>query len=181
MLLKVPEILIELDRYNACQTNSPKTGMAARMREWMKAQDRPFTKRDVYLGLGIESTADRATLRNAVPDFERRGEIILQPPDKRIRRQDINRYLYNPAWQCAQKGSRKPIILKAMYVCETFAVTDIQRLCDMERSWIDKVVRRLRRSGHISIVGRRPCAHGAGAENLYHVANRDKFRLEVMR
>ena len=173
-----------------------KTGLAARMREWMKAQERPFTKRDVYLGLGIASPADRATLRNAIPDFARRGEIILQPPDKRNRRQDINRYAYNAAWRSAQKGSLSPRIFKAMYVSGTFAVTDIQRLVsgtaeDMgadlksipisSRAWIDRIIRRLRRSGHLAIVGRRPCAHGAGAEALYHVANRDKFRLEVMR
>jgi len=151
------------------------------MRAWMKAQTRPFTKRDVYVGLGIESPADRSTLRNAVPDFERRGEIILQPSDKRNRRQDINRYRYNHTWQSEQKGFLKPRIFKAMYVSGTFAATDIQRLTDLDRSWIDKTVRRLRRSGHLAIVGRRLCAHGAGAEALYHVTDRDKFRLEVMR
>jgi hypothetical protein len=147
---------------------------------------------------------------------QRRGEIILQPPrknngdtmphhipiipinpDKRIRRQDINRYRYNPAWKGGQKGTLRPRIYKAMYVSGTFAVTDIQRLVSNNgdtlpqgvpiihvpniRSWIDKIVRRLRRSGHLAVVGRRPCAHGAGAEALYHVADRDKFRLEVMR
>jgi len=165
----------------------PKTGLASRMRAWMKMQKRPFTRRDVYIALGIDSAAERSTLRNAVPDFERRGEIILQPPDKRNRREHINRYRYNPAWLAVQKGSLKPRIYKAMYVSGTFAVTDIVRLCqrpeerEINRSWIDKVVRRLRRSGRLAIVGRRPCAHGAGAETLYHVANRDKFRLEVMR
>jgi hypothetical protein len=167
-------------------SKAPKTGLAGRMREWMKAQRRPFTKRDVYIGLGIDDPADRSTLRNAVPDFESRGEIILQPPDKRIRRQNINRYRYNPAWQGGQKGALKPRIFKAMYVSGTFAVTDIVRLCnrpeeEISRAWIDKTVRRLRRSGHLAIVGRRLCAHGAGAEALYHVADRDKFRLEVMR
>ncbi len=160
---------------------APKTGLAGRMREWMKAHSGAFTKRDVYLGLGIESPADRSTLRNAVPDFEARGEIISLPPDKRIRRQDIKRYRYNVEWQGAQKGSLRPRIYKAMYVSGTFAVTDIQRLCDMDRAWIDKTVRRLRRSGHLALVGRRLCAHGAGAEAIYHVTDRDKFRLEVMR
>jgi hypothetical protein len=162
-------------------SKAPKTGLAARMREWMKEQIRPFTKRDVYIGLGIEDPAERSTLRNAVPDFEVRGEIILQPPDKRIRRQDVNRYRYNNAWKGGQKGSLQPRIYKAMYVSGTFAVTDIQRLCDQDRDWIDRIVRRLRRSGHLAIVGRRLCAHGAGAEALYHVTDRDKFRLEVMR
>jgi hypothetical protein len=73
-----------------------------------------------------------------------------------------------------------------MRVSGTFAVTDIVRLCtrpdeEMNREWIDKIVRRLRRSGHLAIVGRRLCAHRAGAEALYHVTDRDKFRLEVMR
>lgn len=158
-----------------------KTGLAGRMREWMKAQKRPFTKRDVYLALGIESPADRATLRNAVPDFERRGEIILQPPDKRIRRQDVNRYLYNFAWRGAEKGTIRPRIFKAMYVSGQFAVTDIVRLTDQKRDWIDRIVVSLRKAGHIAPVGRRRCAHGAGAEILYHVADRDKFRLKVMR
>ena len=160
---------------------TPKTGLAARMREWMKAQSRPFTKRDVYLGLGVDDPAERSTLRNAVPDFEARGEIILQPPDKRNRLQHINRYRYNHEWKGGQKGALNKRIFKAMYVSGTFAATDIQRLTDCDRSWIDKSLRRLRRSGHLAIVGRRPCAHGAGAEALYHVTNRDKFRLEVMR
>jgi hypothetical protein len=172
----------------------PKTGLADRMRTWMKAQTRPFTRRDVYIGLGIDDIAQRATLRNAVPDFERRGEILLQPPDKRIRRENLKRYRYNAAWKSPEKGALKPRIFKAMYVSGTFAVTDIQRLVSNSgntvrqgdpmistRAWIDKVVRTLRRSGHLAIVGRRLCAHGAGAEVLYHVANRDKFRLEVMR
>ena len=158
----------------------PKTGLASRMREWMKAQDRPFTKRDVYIGLGIHDPADRATLRNAIPDFARRDEIILQHPDKRNRRQDINRYRYNPEWKGGQKGALRPRIFKAMYVSGTFSATDLERLTDLDRSWIDKTVRRLRRSGHLAIVGRRLCAHGAGAEALYHVTNRDKFKLEVM-
>lgn len=161
-------------------SKAPKTGLAARMRAWMKEQTRPFTKRDVYIALGIESPADRAVLRNAVPDFERRGEIILQPPDKRNRRQDINRYRYNQKWKGGQKGSKSPRIFKAIYVSGTFAVTDIQRLCDLERSWVEKTVRRLKREGHLAIVGRRLCSHGAGAEALYHVADRDKFRIEVM-
>lgn len=162
-------------------SRAPKTGLAASMRAWMKVQPRLFTKRDVYLGIGIDDPADRAIVRNAIHDFVDRGEIILQPPDKRIRRQDISRFRYNPEWKGAQKGAKSPRIFKAIYVSGTFAVTDIQRLCDLERSWVEKIVRRLSAAGHLAIVGRRLCAHGAGAEALYHVTDRDKFRLEVMR
>jgi len=182
MSSKAPKTLTEMMAYAVgIKHFTPKTGLAGRMRAWMQAQSRPFSKRDVYIGLGVESPADRSTLRNAVPDFEARGEIILQPPDKRNRRQPVNRYRYNPAWQGGQKGALRPRIFKAMYVSGTFAATDIERLTDLDRSWIDKTVRRLRRSGHLAIVGRRLCAHGAGAEALYHVTDRDKFRLEVMR
>jgi len=159
----------------------PKTGLADLMRVWMKARIRPFTKRDIYIGLGIDDPDLRATLRNAVPDFQRRGEIILLPPDKRIRRQNINRYRYDAAWKGGQKGELRPKIYKAMYVSGTFAVTDIVRLTDEKRDWIEKVTRRLVSEGHLQKVARRLCAHGAGAETMYHVANRDKFRLEVMR
>ena len=171
---------VEDDLCSACEGRVPKTGLASRMRAWMKAQRRPFTKRDVYLALGIESSAERSILRNAVPDFERRGEIILQPPDKRNRLVNLNRYRYNHDWKGGKTGELKPRLFKAMYVSGTFAATDIQRLTDLNRSWIDKTVRRLRRSGHLAIVGRRRCSGSNSAETIFHIANRDKFRLEVM-
>jgi hypothetical protein len=176
-----PRHWVEDDLCSACVGRAPKTGLASRMRAWMKERTRPFMKRDVYLGLGIESPAERAVLRNAFHDFVGRGEILLQPPDKRNRRQDIHRYRYDRKWKGGQKGAKSSQIFKAIYVSGTFAVTDIQRLCDMERSWVEKTVRRLKREGYLVIVGRRLCAHGAGAETLYHVPDRDKFRLEVMR
>jgi len=162
-------------------SDAPKTGLARRMRAWMRAQQRPFTSRDVYLALGVADAAMRERLRNAMRDFRRRGEVADAPPDKRIRRQDAHRYVYVVRWRAARKGSLQPRIHKAMYVSGTWAVTDIQRLTDLDRDWIDKTVRRLRRDGYIAAVGRRPCAHGAGAEALYHIADRDRFRLEVMR
>jgi hypothetical protein len=168
-------------------SRAPKTGLAGRMRRWMQAQGRhPFSKRDVYIGLGIDDPKARATVRSTMPDFVDRDEIILVPPTKRNRGQNLNFYRYNAAWSCEQKGSLKPRIFKAMYVSGTFAVTDIVRLCkepdqEMERDWIDRIVRSLRRAKHISIVGRRLCAHGAGAESLYHITDRDRFRLQVMK
>lgn len=160
----------------------PKTGLAGRMRAWMRAQEGAFTKRDVYLGIGIDDPRDRATVRRAFGDFVRRGEVILLPPDRR--RADagrVNRYRYNLSWQRAHTGILAPRIYKAMYVSGTWAVTDIVRLTDLNRDWIDRVVRRLKSGGYIAQVGRRLCAHGAGAEVLYHVTDRDRFRLEVMR
>lgn len=164
-------------------SRAPKTGLAAAMRAWMKARgDAPFSKRDVYLGIGITDSAARARCRNAVADFERRGEIVLLPPDRR--RADagrVNRYRYNASWQAAQKGTLKPRIFKAMYVSGSFAVTDIVRLTNLKRDWIDRAIKGLVGHGYVTMIGRRLCAHGAGAERVYHIPDRDRFRLEVLR
>jgi len=157
----------------------PKTGLAGRIREWASAQG-VFTAADLYRALGV--VGDRDTVRKALRDFVRRGEVILLPPDRR--RADagrVNRYRYHRAWRTAQKGSMKPRIYKAMYVSGTWAVTDIVRLTDLSRDWIDRVVHQLKASGHIAQVGRRLCAHGAGAERVYHIPDRVRFRFEVMR
>jgi phage replication-related protein YjqB (UPF0714/DUF867 family) len=69
-----------------------------------------------------------------------------------------------------------------MYVSQSFAVTDIQRLAGEEdRCWIDKIVRQLKKDGHLQLICRRKCVHGVGAENVYHIVNRDKFKMERMK
>ena len=176
---------VDDDLCSACAGNGvPKTGLAGRLRDWMKAQKRPFQQRDIYLALGITDTSERNSVYKAVRDFKRRGEVVQLPPDKRNRRQNT-RYRYAQGWKGSQAGSVRPRIYKAMYVAGTFTANDIIRLCQrpgesVSRDWIDKIIRRLRKSGYLNQVGRRPCAHGAGAESIYHVTDRDRFRLEVM-
>ncbi len=156
---------------------TPKTGLAASMREWMSKQRRPFTAGMVADALSIPPGAARDRVRNAIPDFIRRAEIF---PAKRNRRQVF--YAYNPAWHRVHKGTLNKRIYKAMYVSGTFSLSDIQRLAEApERSWLDKIVRPLRKDGLIKAVGRRACAHGIGAEIIYHIPDRDRFRLEVMK
>jgi len=160
-------------------SSSPKTGLADRMRAWMKARDAKFTPVQIADGLGLPRGEDRDKLRNALGDFVRRGEV-RQFLDKRKRRQ--HSYRYNHKWRRVIQGVKNKKVFKAMYVSVSeFAVTDIQRLAGEEkRSHIEKIVKRLMKAEYLQIVGRRVCAHGAGAENLYGVADRDKFRLEVM-
>jgi len=155
--------------------------LAGRIREWASAQG-VFTAADLYRAIGVTNDQEREVVYKALRDFRRRGEVILLPPDRR--RADagrVNRYRYNNAWRRKERGEIRPVICKAMYVSGTWSVSDIVRLTGLRRDWIDRVVNQLRASGHIIQVGRRLCAHGAGAERIYHIPDRGRFRLEVMR
>jgi len=155
----------------------PKTGLAKCMRAWMSGVGRPFSRADIYAALGIAPGLERERVARAFQDFLRRREVV-PAPDGRAKK---TRYRYNAAWKKGTKAGLRARILKAMYFSGTFAVTDIRRLAGTEqRSYADKIAKRLLREGFLRVVGRRPCGHGAGAERLYHVVNRDRFRLEVM-
>jgi hypothetical protein len=160
----------------------PKTGLAGRMRDWMKSRtgnrcQRRFTITELCAELGIQPGKDHQSARNTMLEFCRRGEVESYFRKKHKRRQ----YVYVHDWTRANQGKQNQRIFKAMYVSTSFAVTDIQRLSGVkERDWIDKIVRRLKKGGYLQQIARRICAHGAGAEKLYHIINRDKFKLEVM-
>lgn len=162
----------------------PKTGLAMNLRFWMMARigtkaQRRFTIEQVCEALSCLGThTDRQKISNVLYDFEQRGEVISSINKKCNRRQ----YLYCHDWRKELKGKINRKIFKAMYVSQSFAVTDIQRLAGMpDRNWIDKLIRQLTKDGYVQRISRRICAHGAGAENVYHIVNRDKFKLEMMR
>ncbi len=152
------------------------------MRAWMKAKHGGFTTVQLCDALGILDVAGRDAVRRDLCDFLKRGEIV-RAPDKRIRRQNAARYRYIHSWRKMEHNAPlKAKILKAMYVSSSFAVTDVQRLSGApKRSFIDKTVYRLEKAGLLKRVGRRLCAHGAGAEQIYHITDRDRFRIEEMR
>lgn len=161
----------------------PKTGLAMRMREWMKARtgkkyERRFTIQQICEALEIPPGAMHKKVANALDDFQRRGELVSYFHMKYKRRQ----YVYVHDWTQAKQGEQNQKIFKAMYVSTSFAVTDIQRLSGVdERDWIDKIIRRLKKGRYLQQIGRRLCAHGAGAENIYHITNHDRFKLEIMK
>lgn len=94
----------------------------------------------------------------------------------------VRQYIYVGDWRKVLKGNLNRKIFKAMYVSGQFAITDLQRLTGLQdRAWLDKITRQLKKDGHIQQINRRRCAHGAGAECIYHIVHRDKFKLEVMR
>jgi len=161
----------------------PKTGLAATIRDWMKSRtgtkaQRRFTVAQICKSLCVVTAAQQQNIANALRDFEDRGEVKSWINKKHNRRQ----YIYTQDWRTVLRGHLNRKIYKAMYVSHDFAVTDIQRLTGLaDRCWLDKIVRKLKKDGHIQQINKRPCAHGAGSEAVYHVVNRDRFKLEVMR
>ena len=160
----------------------PKTGLAALLRTWMLQQTRPWTTDQLCDALDLSPGRERDRVRNVIPDFIARAEVIPVAVSRQIR----NRrqfYAYNRAYRRIQKGVRNKKIQKAAYVSVSeFTIVEIQRLSEAPSySYADKVIRALVKAGQINVVGRRPGARGFGTEILYHIADRDRFRMEVMR
>jgi hypothetical protein len=183
MFLKIPKILtVETAQAMRLQT-VPKTGLSAIMRDWMKTRtgtkaQRRFTIQQMCEALCVMTAKQHQKVAVALYDFEQRGEVFTYVNKKHNRRQ----YLCCQDWHAELKGKINRKVYKAMHVSQSFAVTDIQRLAGLQdRAWLDKIVLQLRKDGHIQQIQRRLCAHGAGAEAVYHIVNRDKFKLEVMR
>jgi len=149
----------------------PKTGMARRMREWMRER-KIFTNAQLCKALEIPSGYEREKVSMTLQDFLKRNEI---------RRAGKGRYRYNHAWKPALKGSIRPRVLKAMYVSiNAFSASDIQRLSGAKTlNYVNKIIRDLPH-GHLQKVGRKSNMSGFGDENLYRVVNRERFRIEVL-
>lgn len=168
----------------------PKTGVADIMRDWMRARkgtasERQFTTREMGEALGVMlKTGDkpklwdaRGKLRDALKDFIRRGEVKVIIYQKRKRRH----FLYVPDARKELRGIINKKIYKAMYVCATFSVSDIKRLTHIkDRNYLDKVARKLAKGGYLQAVSCRILA-GGGKEKVWHIVNRDKFNLELVR
>lgn len=148
----------------------------------MSGQSRSFSK-DKLCAAFPELT--RARINSAITDCLKRKELIpvtkYNPPHKRraYGRQTSTKYLYNRDWKRANKGTLNKKICKAMYVTGQFVAADIQRLAGVpDTGWVQKVLRQLKKAGLVQQIGRRVCAHGAGAEAVWHVVERDKFKIE---
>ena len=149
-----------------------------------KAQRR-FTIDQICEALAFMTAKQHQAVANALTDFITRGELISYFNKRTGGRSPLRvtrQYIYVFDWHKVLKGKINKKIFKAMYVSQTFAVTDLQRLTGItERNYFDKVIRQLKKDGYITQVQRRLCAHGAGAENVYHITDRDKFNQEMMR
>lgn len=145
-----------------------KTGLAARIRDWMRQQSRAFRPRDVSDGIGAR-WHDRDKVRNAFPDFLARGEITQD---------GFGRYRYNQEWKRNRPAPLSKRIYKAMYLSRQFTSFDIQRLSGADsRNFIQKRIRRLLDGGYIECLGNVP---GKGNVRFYRVVNRQRFRIELL-
>ncbi|MDX9820641.1 MAG: hypothetical protein RBT20_01805 [Syntrophales bacterium] len=145
----------------------------------MERQRRPYSVMQICDGLDVPPGPGRQKVHNVMDDFVVRGEIFpLDKPESPCRT-----YIYNRSWHRMNKGTLNKRIYKAMYVTVSeFSAGDIQRLSEApDKSWVGKVLRRLREGGYIRAVGRKRCGNGMGVEILYNIPDRDRFRLEVMK
>jgi len=158
------------------QQSTRRTGLAASMREWMKGRKRPWTAATLCDGLGLEDRERRQKIYEALNDFRKRCEITHYAPQrKRRQNNDCRKYRYNHAWRAASKGTVKSKVLKSIYVSNSFTAADIERLSDSKRGHVNNTIRALLEAEYLIIVGQLP-----GGGNRYHVADRIKYRMEVM-
>ena len=71
-------------------------------------------------------------------------------------------------------------VYRAMHVRGCFNTTDIVMLSDADRSYVNTVIRRLVKAGHLAFAGWKPGVDGKQVRML-RVVHRDKFYLEFCR
>lgn len=161
---------------------TPKTGPTERMRAWMVARKRPWTVIEMCDAMDAAGDAQRNRVRRLVLDFIRRLEVIPLGPSgtagKRNRRQ--NYFTYNRRYRRLQRGVIVKKVWKAMYISTEWTVSDIQRLAGGAPNYVTAVVNDVRKRGYLGRVGRRVKDDGTGTERVYRLADRDRFRREVM-
>jgi hypothetical protein len=149
-----------------------KTGLSRRLREWMRQQVGPFSAPQAANALGIVSRVERSHVTQAFGDFRERGEIVW-----------VGRalYRYNANWRPSYKGDLRTVILRAMYVCTEWTVSEIVALAETrEKSYVHRITKELIRKGYLYQAGRARCMSGPGKEKIYRVSDRFKFRKELL-
>jgi hypothetical protein len=150
--------------------------LAARLRGLFQASpNRWFTVAALSEAAGCSTEQARRTLCRAYT----RGELIRRYETDSMNH-EIVKYLYAAGYQRGRIHPVRGMLIKAIYVTETFTVHDIARLTSVDRSYVNRTVLALRKTGHLATVGRRykPGAHNPAP--VYHVVDRDRFRKEVI-
>jgi predicted transcriptional regulator len=159
----------------------PKTGLAKRIREAMSAQVM-FTSQQLCDALGTPPGTERDRVYRAINDFIRRGEVT-KVTDRR-RKKQIVVYRYRKVELFDRSDEYKQKIYKAMRLMSfhgPFALSDIQKMTGLDRSYIDKLAKKLRKSGRLAFYGYRKRSSSYGREAAYQVIDTDRFRVEVMK
>lgn len=164
-----------------------KTGLTAKMRGWMQDIRTPFSAGAIFVALADkaivagQSPAPRKKILKCLEQFRARGEIIFL---QKIpgRGGGINFYRYAaPPRPPGRRGAGISRICKAVYICITFTVAEVAQLAECrDYTYAARVIRCLERGGLIKKIGIRKNRGGAGNANLYHVPDRDRYKLEVL-
>lgn len=172
MSLKTPETLTGM--------MIPKTGLARRVREAMSALGK-FTARQLCDALDSPSGKEREKVYRAINDFIRRGEVS-RITDRRRKKQTVYRYQQIELFDRSDEYRQK--IYKAMRLMSfhgPFALSDIQKMTGLDRGYIDKLAKKLQKSGHLAFYRYQKRSSSYGREAAYRVTDTDRFRVEVMK
>jgi len=157
------------------QSKIRKTGLAIQMRKIMIERGH-FTAGNLCEDLKNHGYL-REQIASTLADFLKRGEIC-KISDKRILRQ---KYSYNTNYGPKRGSPEKDKVIKAIYVSGSFVVKDIERLSGQNQNYINKILRRLKARGFVQVTGKRTCAHGRGAELIWRVVDRTRFKIGVIK
>jgi hypothetical protein len=149
-------------------------GLAGAIRDVMKGSRYPLTYGGLYERLSAKPGSERARILNAVRgDFMLRGEII---------KTESGRIKYNHKWRKGYASPYRDKVIKAISLqTGVFTYKDIINLIEgVERNYIEEIMRELVKQGHVTREGRHTTPGVSGFVFLYRVADRLKFRLEVM-
>lgn len=152
-----------------------KKGLSALMRGWMAGRKTPFPISEMIRHC-VENGHRAKSAQSNIARFMRRGEAI------RIGR---GVYRYNPGAYGDGRGKKRgphyEKVVKAMYVSTTFASVDILPLAEEAKmDYVSDLVREFQNRGLLCVIGRRKRAYAPGTENIYHIPDRHRFRLEAM-
>lgn len=150
-----------------------KTGLAQRIRALLKTKTRAISPLGICEALDVPEGPGRARVWDTLKDFQKRGEI---------EKTQGGRFRYNHSFKRRVKGLQKATVLKAVYVSVSgFSASDIQRLSDVkDKHYVQRIMRELMANSYIQQVGRKKCVHGRGVERIFTVADRTRFRVDLL-
>lgn len=148
-----------------------KSGLANKMRDWMRGTRRPFAPKDVAAGIGIPPGPERERVARVMQNFLDRGEV---------EKLSKGTYRYNHAWRPKIKGKYLKRLYRAMFVSGSFTTGEIAALAGCSKSHAHKTIARLRSQGHAEQIGQKKGPDRCSIEHVYRVRDRTRFRGEVM-
>lgn len=149
-----------------------RTGLTARLRSWMRAQQGPFYFKALAREFGNPHGIERQKLWKYLDILVKRGEVERYPEGQ---------YRYNKDWRRPVMGKVLPRILKAMYIVGEWSANEIMFFAGTQnRNHIHRVIARLVARGYVRQRGRQRPYGGKGLERVYGVVDKERFRREVL-